>query len=280
MEECPLDLNKKADIVKLYWSSIFSRSQQFVIVGFAENTLVYTTISPVDVATYRPGMEDYIHVVTFKESKVYDIVVEKFLKNKVACYNVRECLAVLNKQKELFKLRLLTNSEIWPESEPLPADLTMCASEHPEDDDVEEEPVVEEVEADTDDDVLSAGKKPPTRKYYGWNLSEFTLEQYRNIINRYWSLLDFTEQEVPTAMQDKSAVYTIDLPYAGGIKVPMRHGYNIVSLLEYSVKSKMSYVLQARVAKDRLAVRVYFEFNDAIVNVKSVQPGAVWYPKF
>jgi hypothetical protein len=265
------------DVIKLYWSSLFSRHQPFAIVGGAENTLLYTTITPLEIDTYRPVIEDYIHVVTFKDPIVYSIVVSKLMKNMVACYNIRDCTSVLNKQKELFTLKLLKNGEIWPTSEPLPPALVMC-EDSPDDGDDEEA----DADGDSDDEAeteSSSDEKKLKRQYYGWNLSEHAMYQYTNLVTQFTEGFEFKEFDVLADTQDRTLVYPVTVQAYGGIKIPVRQGFNIPALIEYSTKSKSSYVFKAQVAKDHQAVRVYFEYDDALVNVKSFQPGMVWFPK-
>jgi len=211
--------------------------------------------------TYIPSMEHAIHEVTFRNTEIRDMLINRFpILNRMGVIDTAKLNSALNKEKDpdVLQLRLKGDSPIIE---------LYCTEKR-------EEVPYEPIEV-------------------GTLLEQDVVERYRNLVESYLNRKQWDEEHpmvthpVELSKVDRSGVTLVpvtnkpidSLQSVYLVHVPIRDGLSTVSVAEYARKLPQPGTLELIVCYDnRHSLKTVNRYRDALIKVISVQPSALWFP--
>lgn len=260
----PLD-KKKVENIKLLLSSLFARSQKYMVVdGNNKGTLIFSNFPYERVILYKSEAEDTMCTVTLK-TDITELLYEAFpiFGTIVAEIQMQHFLAALNKCLALDKTK-------WPEIVVDKEKDRLLMS------------YAKEGEAGTAD--IGRLLPPDAPKYYTTIVEQFNkfTPTFEDLI---FSIPDGHWND-PVIMED-FPVKDPRLDYSGPepqplieIRCPIRDGNSIVSFKEYLKKRNLPIRYTARVQykPDTKTAKIAFGYNDDWLDCWSIMPGSLLFP--
>ena len=248
---------KKIEKVKLLLSSLFSRSQKYLIVdGSSKNRLVFTNFPYERVILYKSEPEDVMSVVSITNKEVSDALYEAYpiLGGIVAEIHLQQFLAAMNKS-------LAADKTKWPE-------------------------VV--VNKETDKLLVSYAKEGEAETIeVGRLLPPDALQFYDKIMDDFMNFTkEFTDIkfDIPSDhFGDDVLLQDFDLGTNGEsvkFKCPLKDGIPLVSFKEYLKKRALPILYTGRVQykPETRSAKIGFGYTDDWLTSWSIMPGSLWFP--
>ena len=248
---------KKVEKIKLLLSSLFSRSQKFLVVdGSNKNRLVFTNFPYERVILYKSEPEDVMSMVSITNKEVSDILYEAFpiLGGIVAEIHMLPFLASMNKC-------LTADKTKWPE-------------------------IV--VDKENDKLIMSFAKEGETETVeVGRLLPPDALQFYDKIMEDFMNFTKkFTDIKFgipPDHFGDDVILQDFDVGTDGEsvkFKCPLKDGIPLVSFKEYLKKRSLPILYTGRIQykSETRSAKIGFGYTDDWLTSWSIMPGSLWFP--
>ena len=256
---------KKIEKIKLLLSSLFSRSQKYLLVdGNNKGRLVFTNFPYERVILYKSEPEDIISTVSITNSEISDILYEAFpmLGSIVAEIHLQQFLAAVNKC-------LADDKTKWPE-------------------------IV--VDKETDKLFMTHAKEGEAiTAEIGRLLPPDALSFYDKLVEDFMSFTrKFMDIQfgIPDGHYDDPVIFqdlTISDPENDEHKVPeptvtfkcpLKDGIPLVSFKEYIKKRELPVMYTGRVQyrPETRSAKIGFGYSDDWLTSWSIMPGSLWFP--
>ena len=257
-EEVKEALDKdKIEKIKLLLSSLFSRSQKYLVVdGSNKNRLVFANFPYERVILYKSEPEDVMSVVSITNKEISDVLYEAYpiLGGVVAEIQMQQFLASMNKC-------LAADKTKWPEIVIDKENDKLLVS------------FAKEGEAETV--VVGRLLPPDALQFYDKIMDDFMhfTKEFRDI--QFGIPLDHFDDDV--VLQD------FDLGTNGEsvrFKCPLRDGVPLVSFREYLKKRELPVLYTGRVQykPETRSAKIGFGYTDDWLTSWSIMPGSLWFP--
>lgn len=249
--------------VKLIFSSLFARKSKYLVFGIENkpHTWYMTNISDEEITVFKPNMTQFLSEVFFIKTEIQDLIVSMFplLTTSIGIIDATTVCCELNK--------------------------------HDKQKNISSAPLVMELAEDHFTIVLKGNNEPVV---CGRLLSPEIVGRYASLLDQYINRNEPKEDprelvypinidSFNTSIVNDMVIYSDRLESLSPIwrvAVPLKDGFNMVSISEYVKKSKTNnrtmelVITNNKIKTFRTAVR-YIDDN---IKVITIQPAASWFP--
>lgn len=247
---------------KLYMSSLFARSMPYIVTGFDDGMILFTTIVPEKLQRAIVETDDAMQFVKFKKEDILTDIYEAFplLKEASVIVNVLTISGYINKFG-IEKLKLVLENQrrvrIVVQGKDDRAQLSDCECVGM---------------------LLSQYELNHYSGYYDRYVTRKTMHKYTVVISKIDDT-DLTAQKAGiNFIRVRSHVPGEECQEWRWFRLPLKDGKNYPSFYEYGKKTGLEHIFNAEILWRQRSVEAVICYDDDNIQVRSFCPRRLWYP--